>query len=182
MSENRMKNDRIASSWVTGCTAKGSPGAQLSKSPPADAGDVRGVGLIPGPGRCPGGGKWLCIPVFLPGTSHRQRSLAGYSPCGRKELDMTEKLSSSSCRARLHTHLEGAKQGAELSPAHADSEVQGASRCRWPGAVECVELESGTAVIVGVGTETVVPPAPHLVPTLHRGVHGENWRKRVPQS
>ena len=28
-------------------------------------------------------------PVFLPGESHRQRSLAGYSSCGRKESDMT---------------------------------------------------------------------------------------------
>ena len=27
---------------------------------------------------------------FLPGESHGQRSLAGYSPRGRKELDMTE--------------------------------------------------------------------------------------------
>ena len=28
--------------------------------------------------------------VFLPGAAHGQRSLAGYSPQGRKELDMTE--------------------------------------------------------------------------------------------
>ena len=31
-------------------------------------------------------------PVLLPGKSHGQRSLAGYSPWGRKELDMTERL------------------------------------------------------------------------------------------
>ena len=31
-------------------------------------------------------------PVFLPGKSHGQRSLAGYSPWGRKELDTTEGL------------------------------------------------------------------------------------------
>ena len=29
-------------------------------------------------------------PVFLPGKSHGQRSLGGYSPWGCKELDMTE--------------------------------------------------------------------------------------------
>ena len=29
-------------------------------------------------------------PVFLPGELHGQRSLAGCSPCGHKELDMTE--------------------------------------------------------------------------------------------
>ena len=27
---------------------------------------------------------------FLPGEFHRQRNLAGYSPCGCKESDMTE--------------------------------------------------------------------------------------------
>ena len=30
------------------------------------------------------------IPVFLPGEFHGQRGLAGYSPCGHKEQDMTE--------------------------------------------------------------------------------------------
>ena len=34
--------------------------------------------------------KWQPDPVFLPGKSHGQRSLVGYSPWGRKELDMTE--------------------------------------------------------------------------------------------
>ena len=32
-------------------------------------------------------------PAFLPGESHVQRSLAGYSPWGCKELAMTEQLS-----------------------------------------------------------------------------------------
>ena len=32
-------------------------------------------------------------PVFLPGKSHGQRSLAGYSPWGHKESDTTEWLS-----------------------------------------------------------------------------------------
>ena len=31
-------------------------------------------------------------PVFLPGESHGQRSLVGYNPRGRKELDTTEQL------------------------------------------------------------------------------------------
>ena len=34
--------------------------------------------------------KWQPTPVFLPGKSHGQRSLVGYSPWGRKELDTTE--------------------------------------------------------------------------------------------
>ena len=36
---------------------------------------------------------WQPTPGFLPGESSGQRSLAGYSPWGCKELDMTERLS-----------------------------------------------------------------------------------------
>ena len=42
--------------------------------------------------------KWKPTPVLLPGESHGGRSLEGYSPWCRKELDMTE---------RLHYSLEG---------------------------------------------------------------------------
>ena len=58
------------------------------KNRPASAGDVRGAGSIPGLGSSPG--AWQPTPVFLPGESHGQRSLAGCSPRGRKESDMTE--------------------------------------------------------------------------------------------
>ena len=34
--------------------------------------------------------EWQLTPVFLPGKSHGQRSLAGYSQWGCKELDMIE--------------------------------------------------------------------------------------------
>ena len=37
--------------------------------------------------------KWQCTPVLLPGKSHEQRDLVGYSPYGHKDLDMTEQLS-----------------------------------------------------------------------------------------
>ena len=37
---------------------------------------------------------WQATPVFLPGESHGQRSLVGYSPWGCKESDMTEQLNS----------------------------------------------------------------------------------------
>ena len=40
---------------------------------------------------------WLPTPVFLPGESHGQRSLAGSSPWSGKELDMTEQLSLHIC-------------------------------------------------------------------------------------
>ena len=36
--------------------------------------------------------EWQPAPVFLPGESQGQRSLAGYSPWGHKESDTTEWL------------------------------------------------------------------------------------------
>ena len=36
------------------------------------------------------GRKWKPTPVFLPGASHGQRSLVGYSPSGRTESDTTD--------------------------------------------------------------------------------------------
>ena len=41
-------------------------------------------------GKIPWMRAWQCTPVFLPGESHGQRSLIGYSPWGCKDLDMTE--------------------------------------------------------------------------------------------
>ena len=52
------------------------------KNLPANAGDVRDADSIPGLGRSPGGGNGKPPPVFLPGESHGQRSLLGYSPKG----------------------------------------------------------------------------------------------------
>ena len=86
------------------------------------------MGLIPGQGtnrlprllrgkdclqcRRPGFDPWVgkipwrrkCQPalVFLPGESHGQRSLVGYSPWGHKDSDTTEQLS-------VHTHTQGTK-------------------------------------------------------------------------
>ena len=59
------------------------------KNPPANAGDIRDAGSIPGWGRSPGEGHGLPTPVFLPGESNGQRSLMGYSPYGCKESDTT---------------------------------------------------------------------------------------------
>ena len=53
--------------------------ALVVKNPPANAGDVRDLGSIPGLGRFHCRGKWQLTLVFLPGKSHEQRSLTGYS-------------------------------------------------------------------------------------------------------
>ena len=52
----------------------------------------RRPGFDPWVGKIPWRRKWQPTPVFLPGESHGQRSLVGYSPRGRKESDTTEQL------------------------------------------------------------------------------------------
>ena len=56
--------------------------APVVKNLPANAGDIRDMGLIHGSGRFPWRRAWQPTPVFVPGESHGQRSLAGYSPWG----------------------------------------------------------------------------------------------------
>ena len=66
----------------------------MVKNPRANAGDARDMDLIPGLGRYPGGGhgnplQYSCLEF------HGQRSLAGYSPWGHKESDVTEHICTS---------------------------------------------------------------------------------------
>ena len=68
----------------------GFPGGLDSKESACNEGDLRSV---PGLGRFPGEGNGNTAPVFSPGESHGQRNLAGYSPWGHEESDMTEQLS-----------------------------------------------------------------------------------------
>ena len=49
-------------------------------------------GFDPWVGKIPWRRKWQSTPALLPGKSHGQRSLVGYSPWGCKELDTTERL------------------------------------------------------------------------------------------
>ena len=58
---------------------KGVPGGPDGKDSDCNVGDL---GLLPGLGRSPGVRAWQPTPVFLPGESHGQRSLVGYSPWG----------------------------------------------------------------------------------------------------
>ena len=44
------------------------------------------------------------IPLLLPREFHGQRSLAGYSPWGRKELDTTEQLTHTCTHTHTHPH------------------------------------------------------------------------------
>ena len=62
------------------------------KKSPANAGNIWDTDSIPGSGRFLGR-KRQPTPVLLSGESQGQWSLAGYSPWGHKESDMTEHLS-----------------------------------------------------------------------------------------
>ena len=63
-------------------------GGAMGKNPPDNAGDARDMGSIPRSGRCSrgenkeGSHQEQPSPVVLPGESHGQRSLEGYSPWG----------------------------------------------------------------------------------------------------
>ena len=57
----------------------------------------RGLQFEPWIRKIPRRRYWQPTPVFLPGKFLGHRSLAGYSPGGCKESDMTEQLS-------MHTH------------------------------------------------------------------------------
>ena len=53
----------------------------------------RRLGFSPWIGKISWRSKWQPTPVFLPGKSHGQRNLVGYSPWSHKELDITERMS-----------------------------------------------------------------------------------------
>ena len=59
------------------------------KNPPVSAGNPR-YKFDPWVEKIPWRRAWQPTPVFLPGESHGQRSLVGYSPQGGKEPNSTE--------------------------------------------------------------------------------------------
>ena len=90
--------------WVSGLTF---PWWLSSKESACNTGVAANTGLIPGSGRSPGGGHGNPL-LFLPGESHGQRSLVGYSPWGREESDMTEMTEDARTHARVRLQAEHA--------------------------------------------------------------------------
>ena len=72
---------------------KGKPRWQSGKESACQGRRCKRCGFHPWVRKIPWRRKWQPTPVFLPGKSHGQRSLAGYSPWGRKELDTTDRPS-----------------------------------------------------------------------------------------
>ena len=74
--------------FPSGIVNLGSPGAQMVRI----CLQCRRPAFKPWVGKILWRREWLPTPVFLLGKCHGQRSLAGYSPWGYKELDTTERL------------------------------------------------------------------------------------------
>ena len=66
----------------------GFPGGPVSKA--SVCLQCRRPGFDPWIGKIPWSRKWQPTPVFLPGESHRQKSLVDYSPRSHTESDTTE--------------------------------------------------------------------------------------------
>ena len=71
--------------------------AQTVKRLPA----IQDTGYDSWVGKIPWRSKWHTTPALLPGKSHGQRSLIGYSPWDREESDTTERLHFHSLEAKL---------------------------------------------------------------------------------
>ena len=90
---------------------KGFPGGSDGKESTCNVGDP---GLIPGSRKIPWRRAWQPTSVFLPGESHGQGSLVGYSPWDGKELDTFLWLSVCvHVRAHTHTHTHCLKTSKE---------------------------------------------------------------------
>ena len=74
---------RIALTWVF-------PGGASGKEPSCHCRRCKRHGFDPWVRKIPWRREQHPTPIFLPGEFHGQRSLAGYSPWGRKESDTTE--------------------------------------------------------------------------------------------
>ena len=82
-------NDGYQPSSGTMCYS-GFSGGSVVKNLPANARDKGDMGSVPGWGRSPGGGNGNPLQYSCLENLHGQKSLAGYSLRGRKELDTTE--------------------------------------------------------------------------------------------
>ena len=82
----------------------GFPDGTSGKEPACQCGRLKIPGFDPWVGKIPWRSAWQPTPVFLPREPHGQRSLAGCSPWGCRESDMTE-------RVCTHTRNPGSRPG-----------------------------------------------------------------------
>ena len=91
--ENPQSNNlKVLINWVCLLHVWGFPGGTSGKEPTCQRRRQKRQAFDPRVGKIPWRRAWQSIPVFLPGESHGERNLAGYSPWDGKESDTTEWL------------------------------------------------------------------------------------------
>ena len=109
------------------CRSYGFPGSSDGKESTCNVGDL---GSIPGSGRSPGGGHGNPLQYSCLENPHGQRSLAGYSPWGHTQSDMSERPSTQRMPKLIEKITrEGnstTKEGREMCWARSLSEQEGA--------------------------------------------------------
>ena len=83
----------------------GVPGGTSGKEPAGQCRRPKRHRFNPWVGKFAWRRAWQPTPLFLPGESYGQRSLAGFSPQGCKELDMTEATQHVDTRWQLTHHV-----------------------------------------------------------------------------
>ena len=138
----------------------GFPGGTSCKEPACHCRKRKRHGFDPWIGKIPWRRKWKPTPVFLPGESHGQRSLAGYSPWGCKESDKTEPLTQ-------HIHLLGFTS---LSCTHRIMGEKALSPI-FEGCEIRVTIHSGAGP---PENRSIYPSPPHSLP---HSVHGKRGQR-----
>ena len=97
--------------------------ALVVRNPPANAGDLRDMGSIPGSGRSPGERNGYSLQYSCLKNPHGQRSLEGCSPWGHIESNMAEQLTFSSWvnsknSSHSPTAFSGVTRTSPLPPPH----------------------------------------------------------------
>ena len=95
----------------------------MVKNLPANAGDTDSIPS--GLGRFPWQRKWQPTPVFLPGKSHGQKSLAGHSLWGPKRVGLSNNNNSLLDPKRtvvLEKTLESPLDCKEIQPVHSEGD------------------------------------------------------------
>ena len=129
-------------------------------------------------GKIPWRRKWQATPVFLSEKSNGQRSLAGYSPWGRKESDTTQGLNNNNLS--LWPHLGQLNKASTLAPAgdsdhkrlHPDPTSNHSENPDWPPALPLSQAHS--ACWKDLNYLSIKPPPPFLVCVGHH----QSWHSK----
>ena len=110
-----MGSQRLGHDWATSlhftslhfALRMGLLGGASDKEPACQCRRHKRLGFYPWMGKIPWRRAWQPTPGFLPGESHWQRSLVGYSPWNHTESDTTEWLSTYTPRILLWSPILG---------------------------------------------------------------------------